>query len=131
MMIHAGLVQNSLALRIQGLLELAIVKTVYPRSLVGIAIQPLRGADSDLFFSAVFNSSVLALIDAGIPLSSVPVAVRNLELEAVFSHTSKGALLVHQAFFGHVDLPTALRQAEEQSIALFTRFQQTIHQVYV
>jgi ribonuclease PH len=127
-----SLVQNSLALRVQSLLEQVIVGILHPRSLITIAVQPIIVTDRP--FSTVFNACVLALIDAGIPLSSMPVAVEEDGLEAVFAFTSESITLLHQSLSGQEfttdELSKRLSVVQEQAKRIFEAIQGSVQANY-
>lgn len=128
-----GLVHNSLAVRLQTLLELSILGASYPRSLIHVAIQPVRLSSSigeNDSFVACFNAAVLALMDAAIPMAFVPVAVREASLEAVYIHRTRGVELLHLGSTDGLslgDCHAQLARLEELSRLEFARIQELFH----
>lgn len=129
-----SLLHNSLAVRLQSLLELSILEASYPRSLIHVAIQPVRlpsPSEKDLPFVACFNAAILALMNAAIPMASVPVAVREGSLEAVYMHRTRGIELLHFSSSGNInltDLQPQLAHLEGCSKTEFARIQDLFHQ---
>lgn len=64
----------SMALKIQEILEKIIILEKYPRTCIKITIQ-IQNDDGSMF-SIAFNSALLALIDAGIPMKTFPIAIQ-------------------------------------------------------
>lgn len=131
-----GLAQNSLALRIQTLLERLVLTTMHPRSLISVAVQPVKIDRPECLFVDSFNASIAALVDGGIPMSSIPVAVRvNAGVEAVFAHSTKPVTLVSHDILlvNGVDadqLDSLLATAQELSTGIFQVLQKTIYDSY-
>lgn len=131
-----GLAQTFSAGRIRELLERLILTAMHPRSLISVTVQPIKISRPERLFVDAFNASVLALVDARIPMASIPVAVRIEEgVEAVFSHTSKDIILVyhHSLLPAGLDadrLSSLVELAKAFSTKLFTRMQKTIHESY-
>lgn len=130
-----SLLHNSLAVRLQSLLELSILGASYPRSLIHVAIQPVRlppSNEKDLPFVTCFNAAILALMDAAIPMASVPVAVREGPLEAVYTHRTRGVELLHLSSAGDLslaDLQSRLAYLEGCSKLEFARIQELFHEL--
>jgi ribonuclease PH len=128
-----SLIQNSLALRLQMLLERVILVTMCPRSLVAISVQPTKVSGENLF-SVAFNASVVGLMVGGIPLSCVPIAFQHDGLETVFSFTSKGTVLLHQTYTGPTktveELDIMIEISKAQSQAIYQTIQSVFHQSY-
>lgn len=128
-----GLLHNSLAVRLQRLLELSVLGASYPRSLIHVALQPVRllPATGENLFVACFNAAVLALMDAAIPMTSVPVAVREGPLEAVYTHRTGSVELLHlcsTASLSLGDCRSQLVRLEEKSRLEHARVQELFHQ---
>lgn len=61
------------ALRVKTLLDSTVALERFPRTQISVAVHVM--ADDGSLFELAFNAAVLALVDAGIPLSLFPVAV--------------------------------------------------------
>ncbi len=76
--LSADLELNALAIRLEEILERVILRSMHPRSLIAIGIQPVRldpaASPADLFVTS-FNAAIAALTDAGVPLLALPLAV--------------------------------------------------------
>ncbi|PJF19422.1 hypothetical protein PSACC_00815 [Paramicrosporidium saccamoebae] len=127
-----SLVQNSMALKVQGLLEQVILGVLHPRSLITIAVQPVNVSSLEAAFPHIFNACVLALLDAGIPLGSLPVAVEEDGLEAVYSFASDQVKLLYQCLSGVEatmdELVQRLESAQVRAQKTLESIQQTIQQ---
>lgn len=124
-----------MALRLERILEEIILEALHPRSSISIAIQPVRkGTD---FFDAAFNGAIAALIDAAIPMTSVPISIqlRQPFMEAIFAHTSKEIRPISYSLENDDGLSLdqisqVLDEAQRQSTAVYSILQQTIYQIY-
>lgn len=58
---------------VRGAVEGAIIATMHPRTSISVAVQQLHDDGSTL--AAALNATVLALLDAGVPLQGQPVAI--------------------------------------------------------
>lgn len=132
-----SIIQNSIAVRLERIFELVLLGTAYPRSLVNISIQPIKIGDNnvDRLFTICFNAAVLALLDAGIYMTCIPIALSNSEgLETIYSHTSTKTTLLYHQFSNKLNNPTELqgqlKKAEEQSQLLFTHVQELVQNAY-
>lgn len=129
-----NLVHNSMAIRIQRVLEKTILGMLHPRSLITIALQPTVLDDIDGSFAVLLNAAVLALLDAGIPLSSIPVAVMEGHFSAVYSFTSEETSLLYHSITGAKLTGSKLDQmlicSEQQSKTFFESIQQSIYRCY-
>lgn len=116
-------------------MEEIILGALYPRSSISIAIQPLRkGAD---FFDAAFNGAIAALIDAAIPMTSVPISIQLKQpfMETIFAHTSKEIKPMFYSFengdgLSLDQISRLLDEAQRQSTAIHSILQQTIYRIY-
>lgn len=129
-----GLVINSAALRIERLLERIILGIMHPKTLIAINIQPMKLIDETSAFVTCFNAAICALMDAGIPLRSVAVAVQmGLNMEVVFEHTPSGATLLaheHSGVCSMEELQKELDDAQQKSIFYYQAIQGAVHKYY-
>lgn len=78
-------------MKIESLLKSGIILApLHPRSLISIHLQPFKGSfganNEPRLFAIAFNGAIAALLDAAIPLRSVPVAVTDGTSTVVFEY---------------------------------------------
>lgn len=101
---------NSVAVRVGGWLQQVILTALHPRSQILIAIQPIKlpmslsgSTDSEEWnfeeqAVAAFNTAILALLDAAIPMLAVPVAVLSGGLLTIHLYQSNSCKLMYQSW---------------------------------
>lgn len=97
-------------------------------------MQPIKISQENNIFTTAFNACVAAILDAGVPLTCVPIAVELAGLEAIFSYATGKVTLLHQSISGQQlsldKLDILLQAAEKKSLAVYEVLQSAIQKSF-